>query len=53
VDGDEVRVSTTQVYDPLTQILHLVGTKRWSAGGKEQVKTTQTALRRSLTAAVT
>ncbi|MBK9745912.1 MAG: class I SAM-dependent methyltransferase [Chloroflexi bacterium] len=45
VDGNEVRVSTTQVYDHVGQILHLVSYKRWYEAGKEHVKTTRTALR--------
>ncbi len=45
VDGDEVRVSTTQVYDHLAQIVHVTGYKRWHAGGQERTLVTRTALR--------
>lgn len=45
VDGYEVRVSTTRLYDHVGQTLHLVGYKRWYEDGKEHVKTTRTALR--------
>ncbi len=44
-DGHEVRESTTQVYDHLTQILHLTGYKRWHDGEQEYAKMTRTALR--------
>jgi SAM-dependent methyltransferase len=44
-NGHEVRESTTQVYDPVTQILHLTGYKRWHDGKKEHTKMTRTALR--------
>lgn len=43
-DGYEVRVSTTQVYDHVAQILHLTGYKRWHAGGEERTTITHTAL---------
>jgi SAM-dependent methyltransferase len=43
--GHEVRESITQVYDPMTQILHLTGLKRWQEGNAEQTKITRTALR--------
>jgi SAM-dependent methyltransferase len=45
VDGHEVRVFTTQVYDHVAQIVHLTGYKRWQAGGHEHVVVTRTALR--------
>jgi SAM-dependent methyltransferase len=44
-DGHEVRVSTTQVYDPMAQIVHLTGFKRWNEGGQEHTLTSRTALR--------
>ena len=44
-NGHEVRESTTQVYDHVTQILHLTGYKRWHDGEGEQTKITRTALR--------
>jgi hypothetical protein len=39
------RVSLTQVYDPIAQILHLTGQKRWYDGKAEQTRITRTALR--------
>jgi SAM-dependent methyltransferase len=45
VDGHEVHESITQVYDHVTQILHLTGQKRWHDGKAEQTKITRTALR--------
>ena len=45
VDGHEVQESITQVYDHVTQILHLTGQKRWHDGKEEQTKITRTALR--------
>ncbi len=44
-DGYEVRVSTTQVYDHVAQIVHLTGYKRWHAAGTEHTQITRTALR--------
>ena len=44
-NGHEVRVSTTQVYDHVAQVLHLTSYKRWHEGEQEHVKTTRTALR--------
>ena len=44
-NGHEVRESTTQVYDHVTQILHLTGYKRWHDGEAEHTKMTRTALR--------
>lgn len=44
-DGHEVRVSATQVYDHVTQILHVTGYTRWRDDGQEHVKITRTALR--------
>jgi SAM-dependent methyltransferase len=43
--GQEVRVSTTQVYDHLTQIVHLTGYKRWYEGAQERTTISRTALR--------
>ena len=45
IDGHEVQESITQVYDHVTQILHLTGQKRWHDGKEEQAKITHTALR--------
>ena len=45
VDGHEVQKSITQVYDHVTQILHLTSRKRWHDGKEEQTKITRTALR--------
>lgn len=43
--GHEVREMTMQVYDHVTQILHLTSCKRWHEGGQEHTKITRTALR--------
>ncbi len=43
--GHEVRVSTTQAYDHITQILHVTGYKRWHDGEEEHTSVTRTALR--------
>src|SRR5688500_13196807 len=34
-NGYEVRVSTTQIYDHVAQIVHLTGYKRWHVGEQE------------------
>ncbi len=44
-DGHEVRDSITQVYDHVTQILHLTGYTRWSDGDAEHTNISRTALR--------
>ncbi|MDP9312938.1 MAG: class I SAM-dependent methyltransferase [Chloroflexota bacterium] len=44
-EGNEVRVSTTQVYDHVAQIVHLTGYKRWHADGEDHTQITRTALR--------
>jgi SAM-dependent methyltransferase len=44
-DGYEVRVSTTQVYDHVAQMVHLTGYKRWYAGEEERTLISRTALR--------
>lgn len=45
VDGNDVQESITQVYNPVTQILHLTGQKRWRDGKEARTKITRTALR--------
>jgi SAM-dependent methyltransferase len=45
VNGHEVLETIIQVYDHVTQILHLTGQKRWHDGKEEQTKITRTALR--------
>jgi hypothetical protein len=40
-----VQEAILQVYDHVTQILHLTGQKRWHDGKAEQTKITRTALR--------
>lgn len=45
VDGYEVRETIRQVYDHVTQILHLTGEKRWHDGKEEHSKITRIALR--------
>jgi SAM-dependent methyltransferase len=44
-NGYEVRVSTTQVYDHVAQIVHLTGNKRWYEGEEAHTTITRTALR--------
>ena len=44
-NGHQVRVSGTQVYDPIAQILHCTGYRRWREGDQEQTKVTRIALR--------
>ncbi|HEX8503492.1 MAG TPA: class I SAM-dependent methyltransferase [Pyrinomonadaceae bacterium] len=44
-DGYEVRVTTTQVYDHVAQVVHVTATKRWHDGGREHTRVTRTALR--------
>ena len=44
-NGYEVRVSTTQIYDHIAQIVHLTGYKRWYDGEEEHTQITRTALR--------
>jgi SAM-dependent methyltransferase len=43
--GSEVRVSKTQVYDPVAQILHWTTYRRWHEAEQEHTKTTRIALR--------
>ena len=45
VDGHEVRVSHTQVYDHVVQILHITAYKRWRESDQEHIRTTRIALR--------
>lgn len=45
VDGHKVYETITQVYDNVTQILHLTSQKRWHDGKEAQTKITRTALR--------
>ena len=45
VDGHEVWESIKQVYDPITQILHLTCRQRWQDGQEEHTKIARTALR--------
>lgn len=45
IDGHEVRVSNTQAYDHVAQILHWTGYRRWYEGGQEQTKVTRIAVR--------
>lgn len=44
-EGREVRVTTTQVYDHVSQVLHVTSTKRRRARGREQTQVARTALR--------
>jgi len=43
--GRDVRVSRTQVYDHVAQILHWTTYRRWRAGDREQTKITRIAVR--------
>lgn len=43
--GRDVRISKTQAYDHLTQILHWTAYRRWSEGEHERTRVTRTALR--------
>jgi SAM-dependent methyltransferase len=43
--GREVRVSRTQVYDPVAQILHWTTYRRWQETGREQTRITRIAVR--------
>jgi SAM-dependent methyltransferase len=45
VNGQEVRVSRTRVYDHVAQIVHLTSYKRWHEGGQEHTKISRTELR--------
>jgi SAM-dependent methyltransferase len=43
--GREVRVSRTQVYDHVAQVLHWTTHRRWHEDGQEQTRTTRIAVR--------
>ncbi|MDQ3928404.1 MAG: class I SAM-dependent methyltransferase, partial [Chloroflexota bacterium] len=45
VDGHEVSVSHTQVYDHVSQVLHWTTYRRWREGDEEQTKVTRIAVR--------
>ncbi|MEM8533934.1 MAG: class I SAM-dependent methyltransferase [Chloroflexota bacterium] len=45
VNGNEVRITRTQVYDHVAQILHLKSYKRWHVGEQEYTRMARTALR--------
>ncbi len=45
VDGHVVRVSSTQAYDHVAQILHWTAYRRWREGSQEQTKITRIAVR--------
>lgn len=45
IHGREVRLSTTQRYDPIAQILHWTSYRRWYENGQEQTKITRLAVR--------
>ena len=45
VNGREVRVSRTQVYDHVAQVLHWTTYRRWRTDNQEQTKTTRIAVR--------
>ena len=44
-DGRDVRLSKTQVYDHVAQILHWTTYRRWRAGDEEHAKVTRIAVR--------
>jgi hypothetical protein len=43
--GRNIKVSQTQHYDPIAQVLHLQSYKRWEEEGQEQTQITRVALR--------
>ena len=45
VNGQEVRVSRTRVYDHVAQIVHLTSYKRWHEDGQAHTRIARTALR--------
>jgi SAM-dependent methyltransferase len=45
VEGREVRVSRTQAYDHVAQVLHWTTYRRWREGDREQTRTTRIAVR--------
>ncbi len=45
ISGRDVRVSKTQAYDHVAQILHWTTYRRWREGGQEHTKITRIALR--------
>jgi SAM-dependent methyltransferase len=45
INGREVRVSNTQAYDHVAQVLHWTGYRRWYEGDQEQTKITRIAVR--------
>ncbi|HET9222557.1 MAG TPA: class I SAM-dependent methyltransferase [Roseiflexaceae bacterium] len=45
VDGLSVRMSGTQEYEPLTQLLHWTTYRRWREGDREHTKVTRIAVR--------
>jgi SAM-dependent methyltransferase len=45
VNGQEVRVSRTRVYEHIAQIVYLTSYKRWQENGQEYTKISRTALR--------
>ncbi|MDQ5824204.1 MAG: class I SAM-dependent methyltransferase [Chloroflexota bacterium] len=45
INGREVRVSRTQVYDHVAQVLHWTTYRRWDDGDQEQTRTTRIAVR--------
>jgi SAM-dependent methyltransferase len=45
INGRDVRVSTTQAYDHVAQILHWTTYRRWREGAQEQTKITRIAVR--------
>ena len=45
ISGRDVRVSKTQAYDHVAQILHWTTYRRWNEGGQERTKITRIAVR--------
>jgi SAM-dependent methyltransferase len=45
INGQEVQVSSTRVYDHVAQIVHLTSYKRWHEDGQEHTRIARTALR--------
>ncbi len=48
IHGHQVRVSNTQIYDHVTQILHWTTYRRWQEGDQEKTIITRIAVRYAL-----
>jgi SAM-dependent methyltransferase len=45
IHGRQVRISNTQEYDPIAQVLHWTSYRRWQEGGQERTRVTRIAVR--------